>query len=198
MPVPAKRCTAAETEPSPPAMITGRFAAAASSSARPSPSGATRAISASRPAERKAWHTREATSSPANWAAVPAEALTRTMGFIGRERLRLGGDLRHNSRMAAAFLPEMRGISLAHAAKKMLQNPPEPFSGRARSLGNPATWSSPHSPCALAGYLKRLGSSGPLFSCAEDPDRVVLRRGPPEKKEAPEPEPLVLIWLRGG
>jgi hypothetical protein len=67
--------------------------------------------------------------------------------------------------MAAAFLPEMRGISLAHAAKKMLQNPPEPFSGRARSLGNPATWSSPHSPCALAGYFKRLGSSGPLFSC---------------------------------
>jgi hypothetical protein len=66
--------------------------------------------------------------------------------------------------MAAAFLAWMRAISLAHPAKKMLENPPEPFSGRGRSLGNPATWSSPHSPCALAGYLKRLGSSGPLFS----------------------------------
>src|SRR5215208_4312201 len=38
------------------------------------------------------------------------------------------------------------------------------FRRRAALTGHPATWSSPHSPCALAGYLKRVGSFRPAFS----------------------------------
>src|SRR5215213_3584166 len=37
------------------------------------------------------------------------------------------------------------------------------FRRRAALTGHPATWSSPHSPCALAGYLKRVGSFRPAF-----------------------------------
>src|SRR5215210_8902612 len=56
-----------------------------------------------------------------------------------------------------------RKAKLAGSFHRLVQPERRNLSRKGGVDRHPATWSSPHSPCALAGYLKRVGSFRPAF-----------------------------------